>query len=142
MAEDGRDVTAGRRSRALRRAMAVGLLALAVGRPAAMAANPEPPETLMNSLASVLPVWQQFPFIGAAGTRPIDHFECQMDGGGWSTCTSPWDPDLTPGDHQIAVRAVDVAGLADPTPEPAAFFVDVDGPTGQVVINAGATTTG
>ena len=44
-------------------------------------------------------------------------FECQLDGAGFSSCTSAntYD-DLTQGDHTFQVRATDDAGNSDPTP--------------------------
>lgn len=44
-------------------------------------------------------------------------FECRLDGGSWSSCTSPTTlADLTYGDHVLAVRATDGAGNVDATP--------------------------
>jgi hypothetical protein len=44
-------------------------------------------------------------------------FECKLDGAPFALCASPksYSP-LRPGDHGFEVRAVDVAGNADPTP--------------------------
>jgi hypothetical protein len=95
----------------------------------------------MNQAPPVVPIWQEFEFHGAAGSNPVDHFECRLDEGAWSICTSPWSPDLIGGDHGIAVRAVDTTGLADPTPEPAEFFVDVDPPIVSMTINRGTVAT-
>ncbi len=44
-------------------------------------------------------------------------FECQLDEGGWEPCTSPVKlKGLRRGKHVFAVRAIDAAGNADPTP--------------------------
>ena len=37
-------------------------------------------------------------------------FECQLDGGVWESCSSPHDLSVEPGEHTLAVRAVDLAG--------------------------------
>ncbi|WP_353951324.1 hypothetical protein V6K52_17050 [Knoellia sp. S7-12] len=48
-----------------------------------------------------------FTFIGETNAR----FECQLDGGAWTTCTSPRTyASLADGSRTFAVRAVDVAG--------------------------------
>ncbi|MEO7268860.1 MAG: Ig-like domain repeat protein [Knoellia sp.] len=48
-----------------------------------------------------------FTFTGEANAR----FECQLDGGAWTTCTSPKTyASLADGSRTFAVRAVDVAG--------------------------------
>jgi hypothetical protein len=44
---------------------------------------------------------------------PGARFECGLDGGAWRPCASPLQ---VPGAHQLAVRSVDAAGNADPTP--------------------------
>jgi hypothetical protein len=101
----------------------------------------DPPLTLLQTVAPVVPTWQQFTFYAAAGSNPIDHFECHVDDADWSTCVSPWSPGLTGGDHSVTVRAVDTDNVADPTPESLAFFVDVDAPIVSLNINEGAAVT-
>ena len=52
-------------------------------------------------------------------------FECQLDGGGFSACTSPKDySGLSDGGHSFQVRAIDDAGNADPTPDSFAWTID------------------
>lgn len=44
-------------------------------------------------------------------------FACSLDGAAYSPCDSPMRySDLDPGWHTFAVRAVDAAGNADPSP--------------------------
>jgi hypothetical protein len=44
-------------------------------------------------------------------------FECRMDGGAWTSCTSPTTyTGLTPGSHVFSVRATGPTGLTDPSP--------------------------
>ena len=44
------------------------------------------------------------------------HFECKLDKGAFKSCRSPFKLRAKPGPHVFRVRAVDGAGLADPTP--------------------------
>ena len=119
------------------------VVALTLPLPApARADDPVPPITILEWLHPNVPIWQMIGFRAVEGSAPVDHFECRLDEEPWVVCASPWDPDLTGGTHTILVRAVDVNGLADPTPEEATFFVDVEGPVPSLVINGGATTTG
>ena len=44
-------------------------------------------------------------------------FECQLDGGGFASCSSPQTyEDLGLGEHTFEVRATDVAGNTDQSP--------------------------
>jgi hypothetical protein len=56
-------------------------------------------------------------------------FECSLDGTPFAPCASPLTtPRLRDGTHAFAVRAVDQAGYADPTPATRAFAVDTRPP--------------
>jgi hypothetical protein len=67
-------------------------------------------------------------------------FACQLDGGGYSACTSPQDyTGLADGAHTFAVRATDAAGNTDPTPASTTWTIDATGP--ELVIT-GATADG
>ncbi|HEY6012265.1 MAG TPA: hypothetical protein VIX18_12445, partial [Nitrospirota bacterium] len=51
-------------------------------------------------------------------TKPRSSFECQLDNGQSSACTSPFSySDLRSGTHTFTVRAMDAVGNIDPTPE-------------------------
>ncbi len=68
-----------------------------------------------------------FEFSGEAGGS----FECNLDDGGWATCSSPKAySGLAQGPHSFQVRATDAAGNTDATPASRAFTVDVT-PPGQ-----------
>ena len=114
-----------------------------VGHPElALADDAAPPITILEYVPPTVPTWQTFVFRAAVDPVPIDHFECRLDAMPFETCISPWAPVLTAGQHTIAVRAVDVNGLADPTPEEATFAVRDKGPEVTVSINDGAAATG
>ena len=57
-------------------------------------------------------------------------FECQLDGSGFSACTSPQTyNDLIDGEHTFNVQAKDSAGNTDPTPASQSWTVDATAPT-------------
>jgi hypothetical protein len=56
----------------------------------------------------------------------VARFECQLDGAGFSACTSPATyTGLLLGRHSFEVRAVDSSGIPDATPASYAWNVDV-----------------
>ena len=56
-------------------------------------------------------------------------FQCRLNGGSWSTCTSPQRySELADGDYRFEVRSEDAAGNFDPTPAKADFTVDATPP--------------
>lgn len=77
-----------------------------------------------------------FEFTGTddVGGSGIASFECQIDGGGFSACTSPatFGP-LTDGSHTFDVRAIDNAGNVDPTPATYTWIIDLAGPSVSTV---------
>jgi hypothetical protein len=48
-------------------------------------------------------------------------FQCQLDGGAWKACTSPYKVKVKVGKHTVLVRAIDKAGNVDATPAKAKF---------------------
>jgi large repetitive protein len=65
-------------------------------------------------------------------------FECALDGVAFAACTSPVNlSGLAAGNHELAARAIDLAGNVDPTPALATFTVDLTAP---VVVLGGAPT--
>src|SRR6266542_3392214 len=56
-------------------------------------------------------------------------FECRVDGGGWSSCTSPHTTAaLGEGSHTFDVRATDQAGNTDASPASYTWTVDLTAP--------------
>jgi len=75
-------------------------------------------------------------------------FQCRLDGGEWSACSSPQTySDLVDGPHTFKVRALNPPGHPDPTPASRTFTVEtfvpdppettiVSGPTGTIATNS------
>ena len=60
-----------------------------------------------------------------ASSEPGSGFQCRLDGGAWSSCTSPKTvSSLAEGSHTFYVRAVDTAGNADPSPAQRTWTID------------------
>src|SRR5207245_10895904 len=57
-------------------------------------------------------------------------FQCQLDGGAWSSCTSPDTlGTLAAGSHTFSVRAKNGAGTTDPSPATSTWTIDLTSPT-------------
>ncbi|MBX7055377.1 MAG: immune inhibitor A, partial [Pyrinomonadaceae bacterium] len=73
-----------------------------------------------------------FTFTGTdalVGGNAIASYECQIDGGGFSACTSPKTyTGLSQGSHTFQVRAKDGAGNVDPTPASFTWTIDAIAP--------------
>jgi VCBS repeat-containing protein len=71
-----------------------------------------------------------FSFSGSdPGGSGVDGFQCQVDGGGWANCSSPYTtPSLSDGGHTFRVRSVDNAGNADPSPATYTWSIDTTPP--------------
>jgi hypothetical protein len=70
-------------------------------------------------------------------------FQCSRDGGAFVSCSSPQAyTGLTDGDHSFAVRAVDVAGNVDPTPDTRSWKVRAIPPTLHLPANQLFEATG
>src|SRR5207244_8754043 len=64
-------------------------------------------------------------------------FECRVDGGTWTSCTSPEtiSPALTAGSHTFQVRATDTAGNTDATAASYTWTVDLTAPNTTIDSN-------
>jgi hypothetical protein len=59
-----------------------------------------------------------------SSSEPDSSFECRLDSGSWSSCTTPKSyQNLAAGTHVFEVRATDPAGNTDPTPAARSFKV-------------------
>ena len=76
-----------------------------------------------------------FSFTGNdSGGSGVASFQCQLDGGGFSACTSPQSySGLSDGSHTFQVRAIDSASNVDPTPASYTWTVDTTAPAAPVV---------
>ena len=69
-------------------------------------------------------------------------FQCQLDGGGFSACSSPKPyTGLSDGAHSFEARAVDAAGNVDPTPAQGSWTVDTAAPAVTLVSPASGSFT-
>ena len=82
------------------------------------------------------------PDFGFVASQPDVTFECKLDGGGWTTCSSPSHyTGLLDGSHTFQVRAIDPAGNVDATPASATWTVDTTLPAVSLTSPSNATAT-
>lgn len=92
-----------------------------------------PPDTLITSTRPPDPDTDDTPTFTFVGNEGGVSFECELDGGGFSPCTSPHTTAaLADGPHTFAVRAVDPAGNEDPSPDSHSWSVDATPPDTSV----------
>jgi hypothetical protein len=81
------------------------------------------PETVIVTFPPVQTT-ERSPRVEFLGSEADVTFECNLDGAGFSPCTSPWTPTyLALGPHRLEVRALDALGNPDPTPALTEFTV-------------------
>ena len=75
-----------------------------------------------------------------SASEPTQKIECNLDGGGWTTCTSPHSLAVTPidGSHTMQIRAVDLAGNVDASPASWTWHEDNTAPTATLTDPAAA----
>ncbi len=70
------------------------------------------------------------PTFAFSANEPASTFQCQLDGGAWSACSSPVATgQLADGSHTFAVRATDAAGNQETAPESYTWMVDAGAPS-------------
>lgn len=80
-------------------------------------------------------------FAFAATDSTPSRFECRLDGGEWSGCSSPAEyTGLTDGPHTFQVRATDAAGNVELSPPQAGWVVDSDPPLSRISEGPSGTT--
>jgi Bacterial Ig domain/Bacterial Ig-like domain len=88
-----------------------------------------PPNTTIDTNPSN-PSGNTTPTFTFSSSESGSTFECRLDGGSWSTCTTPdtVSPALADGSHTFQVRATDPAGNTDGTPASYTWIVDTGPP--------------
>jgi hypothetical protein len=77
-----------------------------------------------------------------AADQPGVEYECSLDGAPFAGCETPHEiAGLAVGSHDLAVRAVDPAGKADPTPATYAWTVEAPVPPETSIVLAPPATT-
>jgi hypothetical protein len=89
-----------------------------------------PPNTTIDS-SPPSPSGNATPTFTFSSNEPGSTFECRIDGGSWTSCSSPDTISLalTQGSHTFDVRAIDPAGNTDPTPASYTWIIDTGAPT-------------
>ena len=85
--------------------------------PAPPGADVNPPDTAIASGPKDKTKSKTATFeFSASDARVVAGYQCSLDGGAFTTCTSPFAVKVKKGRHRFEVRAVDAAGNVDPTP--------------------------
>ena len=91
-----------------------------------------PPDTAIDS-APATPSGSSgasFTFDGTDTETGVASFQCQLDTGGFSACTSPQSySSLGDGEHTFQVRAIDASGNVDATPASFTWTIDATRPS-------------
>jgi hypothetical protein len=86
------------------------------------------PNTSLTSTPASLST-SSSPSFSLSATEPGSSFECNLDGGGFSACsTSPSYSAVADGPHTFQARAIDQAGNVDPTPVSYSWTIDATPP--------------
>lgn len=103
-----------------------------------------PPGTSITSTPALLSTSASGTF-QFTSTEPGSTFQCRLDAGSWTVCTSPRTyTGLAEGSHVLEVRAIDGSGNTDPSPASYTWVVDTVAPdtalSGQPAALTSATT--
>ena len=83
------------------------------------------------------------PTFGLGSTESPSTFECDLDGGGWTPCTTPFTtPSLGDGSHTLKARATDAAGNTDASEVTFTWLVDATAPTGLTMAPSNGAAVG
>jgi parallel beta-helix repeat protein len=86
-------------------------------------ADTTPPETKIDSGPDATTTATSATFTFSA-SEPGSTFECSLDGAAFAGCASPQEyTSLSEGWHTFAARAIDLAGIVDPTPAAASWTI-------------------
>jgi hypothetical protein len=100
-----------------------------------------PPDTTITSRPAGGTPFTNADF-GFVASQPDATFECKLDGGGWTACSSPDHyTGLLDGSHTFQVRAMDPAGNVDATPASVTWTVDTTLPAVSLTSPANGTAT-
>ncbi len=102
----------------------------------------QPPDTTITT-EQVQPGSAKFTFTGSDPDGDSLTFQCSLDGGAFTTCSSPksYSALSTSGSHTFAVRAVDSHGAVDPTPATFAWNGSDNEAEGSFPPGGGTATT-
>ncbi len=107
--------------------LVVLLTTLAVVAAAASAAEPAPNTTITSGPSGT--TTDNTPTFEFTSSQSPARFECSVDGGAFSACSSPFTTSpRSDGNHTFAVRAIDAANNVDPTPATRSFTVTTPPP--------------
>jgi hypothetical protein len=111
------------------------------GLPGATALDTTVPDTAITGSPEIVGGGQ--PAAVSFGASEADaHFECALDGTGWTPCATSLPVATTrEGSHEMFVRAVDAQGNVDPTPARATWMVDLSPPDTTVTKRPPSNTT-
>jgi len=103
-------------------------------------ADTSPPDTVIDSGPANPTSLTNASFVFHS-TKAGSTFECQLDSGGYSSCTSPADYNsLADGSHNFQVRAINALGSTDPTPASYDWTVDTVAPNTFINFSPAALT--
>lgn len=104
-----------------------------------------PPETQIDGGPSGLVASRSasFTFSGSDSGSGVSRYECDLDGSGFSTCSSGVGYDgLSDGSHTFSVRAIDVAGNVDSSPAQRTWSIDATPPASPTLGSVPANPSG
>jgi hypothetical protein len=89
----------------------------------------DPPQTTIERSPSDHPLRWEYVRFRIFGTKDYPTYECSLDGAPWETCgESVVMTEISEGNHTMRARAIDPAGVVDPTPAEVDFTFSDDPP--------------